>query len=158
MSTVQILNIQEAGQDFLLLKDADTSVRLEFADDHDFTKEDSAGFFRPLVGKPAAIPVSNDTGNFFIAVDMWRDLFGNFKVIPFHFAISKVEFRHLEYERWREKLATWKAVRHQKDVLQCAICGEERECTTYASPDTPIFGDSSHDICESCEKKVGLAW
>ena len=53
-----------------------------------FTKKDSAAFFRPLQGKPAAIPVD---GSFFIAVDFWRDMFGDLKVVPFNFTITSVE-------------------------------------------------------------------
>jgi len=71
MSTVQILNIQQAGQDFVVFNDPDTIVRVKFAYDHDFTKEDSAAFFRGLVGRPVAIPISNNKNDFFIAVDMW---------------------------------------------------------------------------------------
>jgi len=60
-----------------------------YADDDTFSKEDSAAFFRPLQGKPAAIPVA---GPFFIAVDFWRDRFdGSLKVIPFNFTVASVE-------------------------------------------------------------------
>jgi hypothetical protein len=53
------------------------------------SKEESAGFFRGLKGKPAAIPVD---GPFFIAVDLWRDRFDDsLKVIPFNFAVASVE-------------------------------------------------------------------
>ena len=151
MTAVEIFNIEEAGKDYALFKNAETSVCVKFADDPNFTKEDSAGFFRWLVGKPAALPVpiKADT-NFFIAVDMWRDLSGYLKVVPFRFATSAVDI--VDYSVWSKKLASCKATRHQGDVLPCAACGEYRECTTYES------ADSSYDICESCKKKCGLAW
>jgi hypothetical protein len=83
------LNIEEAGPDYVRLRDDKTDVRINFADDDMFSKEDSAAFFRPLQGKPAAIPVD---GPFFIAVDFWRDSFdGTLKVIPFSFAVASVQ-------------------------------------------------------------------
>jgi len=86
-TAVQVFKIEEAGPDYVVLRDGDKGVRVKFADDETFTKEDSAAFFRPLQGKPAAIPVR---GPFFIAVDFWRDDFG-VKVVPFPFTISSVE-------------------------------------------------------------------
>jgi hypothetical protein len=89
MTAVQVLNIEEAGPDYVRLRGAATGVRIIFADDETFSKEDSAGFFRGLQGKPAAIPVD---GPFFIAVDFWQDRHdGSLKVIPFNFAVASVE-------------------------------------------------------------------
>ena len=89
MTTVEVLKIEEAGSDYVRLGDGDRHVRINFADDEAFSKEDSAGFFRGLQGKPAAIPVE---GPFFIAVDFWRDIFdGSLKVIPFTFTVASVE-------------------------------------------------------------------
>ena len=89
MNAVEVLNIEEAGPDYVRLRDAKTEVRVTFADDETFSKEESAAFFRPLQGKPAAISVD---GPFFIAVDFFRDRFdGSLKVIPFNFAIASVE-------------------------------------------------------------------
>lgn len=89
MTTVQVLNIEEAGPDYVRLRGGPTDLRINFADDEMFSKEDSAGFFRALQGKPAAIPVD---GPFFIAVDLWRDRFdGSLKVIPFNFTVASVE-------------------------------------------------------------------
>ena len=88
MTAVEVLNI-EAGRDFVRLRDDKMDVRINFADDEMFSKEDYANFFRPLQGKCAAIPVD---GPFFIAVDFWRDgLDGSLKVVPFQFAIASVE-------------------------------------------------------------------
>jgi hypothetical protein len=93
MTTVEVFKIEEVGADYLSLRDGVRHVRISFADDEMFSKEDSAGFFRSLQDKPAAIPVN---GPFFIAVDFWRDRFdGSLKVIPFHFAITSVERRNL---------------------------------------------------------------
>lgn len=89
MPAVEVMNIEEAGPDYLRLRDGATDVRINFEDDEMFSKEESAGFFRGLKGKPAAIPVD---GPFFIAVDMWRDRFdGSLRVIPFNFSIASVE-------------------------------------------------------------------
>jgi len=89
MTTVEVFKIEEVGADYLRLRDRTREVRISFADDEMFSKEEGAGFFRPLQGKPAAIPVD---GPFFIAVDFWRDRFdGNLKVIPFNFAIASVQ-------------------------------------------------------------------
>jgi hypothetical protein len=89
MAVVEVLNIEEAGSDYIRLRDEKTDVRITFADDEMFSKEDCAAFFRSLRGKPAAIPVD---GPFFIAVDMWRDRFdGSLRVIPFNFTIASVE-------------------------------------------------------------------
>ena len=158
MSTVQIFNIAEAGQDYVLFKDADTSVRVKFADETNFTKEDNAGFFHHLVGKPAALSVPIDRDyNFFIAVDMWRDLFDNFKVVPFHFATEIVEVNGVDYAFWRKKLASWKAVRVGSGE-PCWLCDEIRDYTTYQHPDWSRSQDWAYDICGQCEKKLGLAW
>jgi hypothetical protein len=158
VTAVQILNIQEAGRDYVLLRDAKMSVRIGFADDRDFTKEDSAAFFRGLVGKPAAIPVPIvGDAQFFIAVDMWRDLFGDFKVIPFHFATSTVEVDGVDNSRWRKKLASWKPV--QKGSGEpCWLCDEIGDYTTYQSPDWSRSEDWAYDICRHCEIEIGLIW
>ncbi len=157
MSTVQILNIQQAGRDFVLFSDPVTTVRVKFADDSQFTKEDSAAFFRSLVGKPAAIPISNDLRDFFIAVDMWRTPFGEFKVIPFRFATSAVEFNGIDYYRWYEKLRSWNAGRPSSGE-PCWLCDEIGEYVTYQSPDWSRKHDWSYDICRACEKRIGLGW
>ena len=89
MTAVKVLNIEEAGSDYIRLRDDSTDVRINFADDEIFSKEDSAVFFRSLKGKPAAIPMG---GSFFIAVDFWRDRFdGSLKVVPFPFTVASVE-------------------------------------------------------------------
>ena len=89
MTTIEVLKIEEAGPDYIRLRDGNSDVRINFADDETFSKEDSAGFFGGLQGKPAAIPVD---GPFFIAVDFWRNRFdGSLKVIPFTFTVASVE-------------------------------------------------------------------
>jgi hypothetical protein len=88
MMSIEILTIQETGPSYVRLQAGDRSVQINFADDDTFSKEDSAGFFRGLVGKPAAIPVD---GPMFVGVDFWRDYSGQLKTVPFHFAIESVE-------------------------------------------------------------------
>src|SRR6266436_5000850 len=87
MTTVEILNIQEAGRDYLVLKNSETGVRVNFDDDKEYTKEESAAFFRSLVGKPAAIPADLDQP-FFIAVDFWPLSDNDVRVVPFRFGVS----------------------------------------------------------------------
>lgn len=65
MTAVEVLHIEETGPDFVRLRNDIQGVRINFADDEMFSKEESAGFFRGLKGEPAAIPVD---GPFFIAV------------------------------------------------------------------------------------------
>lgn len=89
MTTVEVLKIEKAGSDYILLRNGNSDVRINFADDGTFSKKDSASFFHGLQGKPAAIPVD---GPFFIAVDFWRDIFdGGLKFIPFTFAVASVQ-------------------------------------------------------------------
>ena len=89
MTAVEVLTIEETGPDYIRLRNANSDVRVNFADDETFSKEDNAGFFGSLQGKPAAIPVE---GPFFIAVDLWHDRFdGSLKVIPFNFAVRSIE-------------------------------------------------------------------
>lgn len=45
MTTVEVLKIEEAGSDYVSLRDGDRHVRINFADDEMFSKEDSAGIF-----------------------------------------------------------------------------------------------------------------
>lgn len=90
MTTVELLTIRETGPDYVRLQGGDKSVRINFADDQMFSKEDSAAFFRGLRGKPAAIPV--DDSPFFIGIDFQRGSFlGELRVIPFPFTIASVE-------------------------------------------------------------------
>lgn len=158
MTAVQILKIEEAGQDYVLLKDASTTVRVKFADDDQFTKEDSAGFFFHLVGKAAAVPVPTDADKaFFIAVDMWRDMFGEFNVIPFHFSTAAVEVDGIDFAYWRKRLANWEAVRKISGEA-CWLCDEIGQVTTYQSRDWSQSKGWAYDICDCCVKKLGLAW
>jgi len=88
MQRVEVFAIEETGSDFVRLRNDSGDVRVNFADEESFTKEESAMFFRGLRGKPAAIPID---GPFFIAVDLWRDFTGELKVVPFTFGIASVE-------------------------------------------------------------------
>jgi len=91
MTTVEVFDIQEAGNDYVLLRHGGTQVRVNFDDDANFTKEESAAFFRGLEGKPAAISVDFNAP-FFIGIDFWRSPDASFRVIPFPFSVSSVEF------------------------------------------------------------------
>lgn len=90
MTNVEVMNIQEAGEDYVVLKNNGASVRVNFDDDKDFTKKESAAFFRGLEGKPAAIPAAYNEP-FFIAVDFWRPPDNNFRVLPLTFPTSRIE-------------------------------------------------------------------
>jgi hypothetical protein len=98
MTTVKVLNIREAGSDYLLLGDGGTDVRVNFDDDKNFTKEESAAFFCGLEGKPAAIP-SDSNEPFFIGVDFWPMTGDNVRVVPFTFAVSSIELLAKEARR-----------------------------------------------------------
>lgn len=83
---MEILGIQEAGPDYLSLRDGDRSVRINFAEK--VSKDDYAAFFRGLEGQPVAIPSDGS----YIAVDLWYDRFtSELKVIPFPFAVASIE-------------------------------------------------------------------
>jgi hypothetical protein len=91
-TAVEILGIQEAGPDYLSLRDGDRSVRINFADGELFgekvSKDDYAAFIRELEGQPVAIPSDGS----YIAVDLWYDRFtSELKVIPFPFAVASIE-------------------------------------------------------------------
>jgi hypothetical protein len=90
MTTVEVLNIQETGSDYLVLRNAGRGVRVNFGDDKEYTKEESAAFFRGLEGKPAAIPADSDEP-FFISVDFWPLTGNDVRVVPFRFAVSSIE-------------------------------------------------------------------
>ena len=66
MTAVELLHIEETGPDFVRLRNGVQDVRITFADDGMFSKEESAGFFHALKGKPAAIPM-DDLGTYMIA-------------------------------------------------------------------------------------------
>jgi len=151
------LDIEDVGLDFARFKDGATEVWVKFADDSYFTKEDSAAFFRPLIGKPVAIPISNNRSDFFIAVDMWRGDFGEFKVIPMPFATATVEFNGIDYPHWHDKMKTWKVVRRASGE-PCWLCNEIGDYATYQSPDWSRSNDWSYDICCTCERRLALAW
>lgn len=84
---VDILEIGEVGSDHVYFIGVDSKTRITFADDEIGTKEENAGFFRGLQGKPAAI--ASDAS--FIGVDFWRQDDGSLKVVPFPFPIASVE-------------------------------------------------------------------
>jgi len=68
-------------------------VRINFADDWIFTKEDSAAFFRGLVGKPAAIPVDGTFPSLSISGETGLMVDGSLKVIRFDFTVASFKGR-----------------------------------------------------------------
>jgi hypothetical protein len=68
VTTVEIFEIGEVGSDYVRFMGTNTETHITFADDEIGTKEENAGFFRGLQGKPAAIAIDGS----FIGVDFWR--------------------------------------------------------------------------------------
>lgn len=90
MANVQMLDIQEVGGDYLLLRRGGMGVRVNFANSKQHSKEDCAAFFRGMEGKDAAIPADFNEP-FFIALDFWRSPDNSCRVIPFTFAVSTID-------------------------------------------------------------------
>ena len=158
MTTVEIRTIGDVGRDYVVLQGSDCDLRLEFADDPNFTKENNANFFRPLKGKPAATPVLEQhmsERDMFVAVDMWQDSFRNFKVIPFPFSISNIRILGVGWLQWRFKLRNWKPVRKGLNEA-CWLCNEIGNYTTYQHPDSSRSQDWAYDICETCVRRLHL--
>jgi hypothetical protein len=91
VTTVKVFTIEDAGSDYVLLRDGEMDLRVNFDDDETFTKEETAGLFRGLVGMPVCISNGDVDGQFFIAVDFWPGDDNSFRVVPFNFAVSTVE-------------------------------------------------------------------
>jgi hypothetical protein len=89
MQTIEMFRIEKTGDDYLLLGNDSGTVRVSFADGCLGTKEENAGFFRGLEGKPAAIPID---GPFFVGVDFKRDqISGGMQTVPYPCDIATVE-------------------------------------------------------------------
>jgi hypothetical protein len=83
-----VVDVVKIEVDSVLFRNRSSEIRVKFADNWLFTKEDSADLFRPFQGKQAVIPVD---GPFFMAVDFRRNLDGSFDVHPMHLAIASIE-------------------------------------------------------------------
>lgn len=90
MTNVQMLEIQEAGSDYLLLHGGGMRVRINFAHNEEYSKEECAAFFRGMEGKEAAIP-TDFSEPFFIALDFWWGPDNSARVMPITFAVSTLE-------------------------------------------------------------------
>ena len=94
MTSISVMTLTEVGADYITLSSPRMNVRVNFADEFGFSKEDSAGFFRGLVGKSVALEsaesVSDGSTSFYIAVDIWQLAGNSVKVIPMGFSISTV--------------------------------------------------------------------
>jgi hypothetical protein len=90
MTTVEMFDIQETGHDYIVLRRDVRDVRVNFDNDRDFTKEESAASFRGLEGRLAAIPTDFNQP-FFIAMDFWRSPDNSFRVMPITFRVSSIE-------------------------------------------------------------------
>jgi hypothetical protein len=88
MGLAEVVDVEKVETDRVVLRNSAGDIRVRFADNWAFTKEDSADLFRPFQGKQAVIPIE---GPFFIAVDFQLNVDGSFRVWPMHLAISSVE-------------------------------------------------------------------
>jgi hypothetical protein len=70
MLNARIATIEQVGSDHVCFRETGILTKVTFADDGQFTKEDSAGFFGRFAGKAAAIASSEKREGYFIAVDV----------------------------------------------------------------------------------------
>jgi hypothetical protein len=93
MVAIEMYTLKEVGDDYAVLSGERQDVRIDFADEDPFTKEDSEAFFSDLLGKPVAIEreaVRADcTGRINVFVDFWNTDQG-MKAVPFPFSVSGV--------------------------------------------------------------------
>jgi hypothetical protein len=83
-----VVDVEKVETDAVLFRNKTGEIRVNFADNWVFTKEESAEFFRPFQGKQAVIPVEKP---FFIALDFHPNLNGSFDVQPMYLAIASIE-------------------------------------------------------------------
>jgi hypothetical protein len=89
MTTARFVRVGKMGTDYVWLHDGDDCLRVNFADDWMFTKEERAACFRGKEGKTVAIPLD---GQFFIGIDILLGEFeGSVRVIPSNFPIASIE-------------------------------------------------------------------
>jgi len=146
MTTVEIVQIGEVGSDYVRLIGANYDTRITFADDEIGTKEENAGFFRGLQGKPAAIA----TDESFIGVDFWPQADGSLKVIPFPLPIASVQ----KLPGCVENRAQWEIAGSNVEKIHpgygWVLCGH----TVY----DPITWEPKLVLCDTCCKKRGYRW
>jgi hypothetical protein len=83
-----VVDVEKVEVDAVLFRNRSGEIRVKFADNWLFTKEESAELFRPFQGKQAVLPVENP---FFIALDFHPNLDGSFDVQPMYLAIASIE-------------------------------------------------------------------
>jgi hypothetical protein len=83
-----IVDVEKVETDTVLFRSGTGEIRVKFADNWLFNKEDSADLFRPFQGKQAVLPVEKP---FFIAVDFRRNLDGSFDIHPMYLAVASIE-------------------------------------------------------------------
>jgi hypothetical protein len=88
MMEAVIVAVQKVEMDTVHFRNSAGEIRVKFADNWLFTKEESADLFRPFQGKQAVLPVEKP---FFIAVDFRRNLNGGFDVQPMYLVIASIE-------------------------------------------------------------------
>jgi hypothetical protein len=146
MQTVEIFEIGEVGSDYVRFLSANGETRVTFADDEIGTKEENAGFFRGLQGKPAAIA----TDASFIGVDFWPQPDGTLKVIPFPLPIASVQ----KLSGCVENRAEWECVGSNVEKIRpgygWVLCGH----TVYH----PLTWEPRLVLCDTCCKKRGYRW
>jgi len=92
MACAKILRINEVGSDYAVFG----NIRCNFKNNDNGNKEEAAAFFRPLLGKEAAVEVPEDgfhgLEELYIAVDdLHKREGGNLMTKPIPFAISSIE-------------------------------------------------------------------
>jgi hypothetical protein len=83
-----VVDVEKVEMDAVLFRNRSGEIRVKFADNWLFTKDDSADLFRPFQGKQAVLPVEEP---FFIAADFRRNLNGSFDVQPMYLAVASIE-------------------------------------------------------------------
>lgn len=101
MISLTLYQLKQVGNDYVLLTDDETDVRITFADRPKvagdlvpMTKEEEAAFFRGLQCKigletPIVSPKKPMSVNIFL--DHHVDLFGMLRSVPFPFHVSSIE-------------------------------------------------------------------
>lgn len=98
MANMDILEIEQVGSDYLLIKRGGIGLRVNFVTNKEYSKEECAAFFRGLEGQPIAVPADFNEP-FFIAVDFLRSADNSVRVAPFTFAVSTIELQSGETTR-----------------------------------------------------------
>jgi hypothetical protein len=89
MTKVRIVRVGSSGEDYLVLRDGDLVLRVNFDDDWMMTKEEWAASFSVFEGKHVVIPVE---GPFFIGTDfVCGDVDGVARVIPAYVPVTSID-------------------------------------------------------------------